>query len=69
MTEFDEKLRLALHSFKSANKMKFHEIANDCGIKPHSLYAFTSGNSGLNGEDTKVLMDYLNLTVNLEEKK
>ena len=69
MTEFDEKLRLKLHSYKAENKKALFKIADDCEISRNSLYAFSAGNSSLNGENTKSLMDYLNLTVNLEEKK
>ena len=68
MTEFDQKLRLKLveHKMKSGNAI--YEIANACGISRNSLYSFNAGNSALSAENTYKLMNYLNLTVNLETK-
>lgn len=68
MTEFDQELRLALHRHKAKTKQPIFKIADECNISRNSLYAFSAGNSGLNGENTKSLMDYLNLTVELKQQ-
>jgi len=67
MNEFDHKLRLRLHEYKTINKVPFHKIADDCEISRNSLYAFSAGNSSMNSTNIKSLMDYLNLTVELTE--
>jgi hypothetical protein len=69
MTEYDNKLNHALHEHKLNNKLKTYEVAQLAGINKQSLYNFQSGATSLSGENTKKLMDYLNLTVELKEKK
>lgn len=69
MTEFDKKLNLALHSHKMETGKKVYQIAEEAGINQQSLYSFTAGNSSLNGENTKKLLAYLGLTVELKEEK
>lgn len=66
MTEFDEKLRLELHAHKAKNKKALFKIADETGIARNSLYAFSSGHSSLNGENTRNLMKYLGLKVELK---
>jgi len=66
MTEFDEKLRLALVKYKAQTKTPLYIIADDCGIARNSLYQFNAGNSALNGKNTHSLMEYLGLTVELK---
>ena len=68
MTEFDEKLRLEMVKHKAKTKTPLFKIADECGIARNSLYQFNAGNSSLNGKNTHSLMNYLGLTVNLEEK-
>lgn len=68
MTEFDVKLNGKLHEHKMATGKAIYKIAEDCEIHEKRLYAFTSGKRSLNSEDTKKLMDYLNLNVQLIEK-
>lgn len=67
MTEFDQKLRLALVKYKAETKTPLYQIADDCDIARNSLYQFNAGNSGLNGANTHSLMNYLGLTVELKE--
>lgn len=67
MTEFDQKLRLALVKYKAETKTPLYQIADDCDIARNSLYQFNAGNSSLNGANTHSLMNYLGLTVELKE--
>lgn len=69
MTEFDLKLNGKLHEHKMATGKATYKIADECNIHQKRLYAFTSGQRSLNSEDTKKLMDYLNLNVELTERR
>ena len=68
MTEFDKKLNIEVHKYKAESGLAIYEIAEACGIHRKRLYSFTSGVRTLNAEDTAKVMNYLNLTVNLEKK-
>lgn len=68
MTEFDKKLNVKLHEFRRDTGDPTYKIAKDAGIGKDTLYKFLAGKRSLNGENTKKLMDYLNLTVELKEK-
>jgi len=67
MTEFDQKLRLALVKYKAETKTPLYQIADDCDIARNSLYQFNAGNSALNGKNTHSLMEYIGLSVELKE--
>lgn len=69
MTEFDNKLNHALHQHKLDTGLKTYQVADKASINRQSLYNFQSGSTSLSPENTKKLMDHLNLTVNLEERK
>jgi len=69
MTEFDKKLNGKLHEFKLENGIKTWQVAENAGIAKQTLYNFQSGANSMNAENTKKLMDYLNLSVNLEENE
>lgn len=68
MTDFDKKLRMKLQSYKEETGVSFFKIADKAGINRQTLYSFSAGMTALNGENTGRLMDYLNLTIHLEEK-
>jgi len=69
MTEFDEKLNIAMHKYKMREGKKTKEIADDIGVTPQALYNFQNGRSSLNAENTKKLMDYLNISVDFKPKQ
>lgn len=68
MTEFDKKLNNKLHHYKAETGKTFYQISKEVGIPANRVYRFTSGERGLNGEDTKKMLGYLGLTVELRPK-
>ena len=68
MTEFDRQLNIKVHEHKMDSGLSVYEIADKSGIARDTLYKFASGVRSMNAENTKKLMDYLNLTVNLEKR-
>lgn len=68
LTEFDKKLNSRLHEYRIEEGKPIYKIAEEAGINRDMIYGFTSGRRALNGESTKKLMDYLNLSVELKPK-
>lgn len=67
MNEFQKKLNVELHKYKAQTGEKLYNIADNAGIHRKRMYNFTSGERGLNDKDVASLMEYMNITVKLEE--
>ena len=59
-------LRRRTHEFLNKESMTWYRLAEETGIRHHSLYRFRDG-GGLDGDNTLTLMNYLK--IELEDLK